>query len=83
LTAVVAESLTKLAAPTSGRALVLGRPYAWDFVLNGPVFGLARRSVGRFMPTTAAKALMGPRPIICSRPPPAAPSFSGGRSRWR
>jgi len=26
---------------------VLGRPYDWDFVLNGPVFGLARRSVGR------------------------------------
>jgi ABC-type transport system involved in multi-copper enzyme maturation permease subunit len=31
---------------------------AWDFVLNGLLFGLAP-SVGRFMPTTAADALMG------------------------
>lgn len=31
---------------------------AWDFVVNGLLFGLAP-SVGRFMPTTAADALMG------------------------
>jgi ABC-2 type transport system permease protein len=31
---------------------------AWDFVLNGLLFGLAP-SVGRFMPTTAADSLMG------------------------
>jgi ABC-2 type transport system permease protein len=31
---------------------------AWDFVINGLLFGLAP-SVGRFMPTTAADALMG------------------------
>jgi ABC-type transport system involved in multi-copper enzyme maturation permease subunit len=31
---------------------------AWDFVVNGLLFGLAP-SVGRFMPTTAANALMG------------------------
>lgn len=31
---------------------------AWDFVVNGLLFGLAA-SVGRFMPTTAADALMG------------------------
>ena len=31
---------------------------AWDFVINGLLFGLAP-SVGRFMPTTAANALMG------------------------
>ena len=31
---------------------------AWDFVLNGLLFGLAP-SVGRFMPTLAADALMG------------------------
>ncbi len=30
----------------------------WDFVVNGLLFGLAP-SVGRFMPTTAANALMG------------------------
>lgn len=31
---------------------------AWDFVINGLLFGLAP-SVGRFMPTTAANALIG------------------------
>jgi ABC-type transport system involved in multi-copper enzyme maturation permease subunit len=31
---------------------------AWDFVINGLLFGLAP-SVGRFMPTLAANALMG------------------------
>ncbi len=31
---------------------------AWDFVVNGLLFGLAP-SVGRFMPTAAANALMG------------------------
>jgi ABC-type transport system involved in multi-copper enzyme maturation permease subunit len=31
---------------------------AWDFVVNGLLFGLAP-SVGRFMPTTAADAFMG------------------------
>jgi len=31
---------------------------AWDFVINALLFGLAP-SVGRFMPTTAADALMG------------------------
>jgi ABC-2 type transport system permease protein len=31
---------------------------AWDFVVNGLLFGLAP-SVGRFMPTSAADALMG------------------------
>jgi ABC-type transport system involved in multi-copper enzyme maturation permease subunit len=31
---------------------------AWDFVINALLFGLAP-SVGRFMPTTAANALMG------------------------
>jgi ABC-2 type transport system permease protein len=31
---------------------------AWDFVINGVLFGLAP-SVGRFMPTLAANALMG------------------------
>jgi ABC-2 type transport system permease protein len=31
---------------------------AWDFVVNGLLFGLVP-SVGRFMPTTAADALMG------------------------
>ncbi len=31
---------------------------AWDFVINSLLFGLAP-SVGRFMPTTAANALMG------------------------
>ena len=31
---------------------------AWDFVVNGLLFGLTP-SVGRFMPTTAADALMG------------------------
>jgi hypothetical protein len=31
---------------------------AWDFVVNGLLFGLAP-AVGRFMPTTAADALMG------------------------
>ena len=31
---------------------------AWDFVVNGLLFGLVP-SVGRFMPTAAANALMG------------------------
>jgi ABC-2 type transport system permease protein len=51
---------------------------AWDFVVNGPLFGLAP-SVGRFMPTTAANALMGLKTThLLSPPPPALLSWSTG-----
>jgi ABC-2 type transport system permease protein len=42
---------------------------AWDFVINGLLFGLAP-SVGRFMPTTAADALMSLKTVHLL--PPAA-----------